>query len=93
MKKFYGVLFNRKKGTIVKSLEAYSSAMLKLFGMNNRNVSASRDFVVFDSETGEIAFYCEGKKDDFPTICRDMEGKNIDELCEGLREAMNDMNE
>ena len=88
MKKFYGVLFNRKKGTIVKSLEAYSSAMLKLFGMNNRNVSASRDFVVFDSETGEIAFYCEGKKDDFPTICRDMEGKNIDELCEGLREAL-----
>lgn len=88
MKKFYGVLFNRNKGTIVTTLEAYSSAMLKLFGMNNRNVSASRDFVVFDSKTGEIAFYCEGKKNDFPTICRDMEGKNIDDLCEGLREAL-----
>lgn len=92
MKKFYGVLFNRNKGTIVKSLEGYSSAMLKLFGMNNRNVSATRDFVVFDSETGEIVFYCEGKKNDFPTICRDMEGKNIKDLCEGLLEAMNEMN-
>lgn len=90
MKKFYGVLFNRNRGTIVTTLEAYSSAMLKLFGMNNRNVSVSRDFVVFDSETGEIVFYCEGKKNDFPNICRDIEGKNIDDLCEGLREAMNE---
>ena len=93
MKKFYGVLFNRKSGNIVKSLEAYSSAMLKLFGMNNRNVSATRDFVVFDSTTGEIAFYCEGKKNDFPTICRDMEGRNINEICEGLLDAMNEMND
>ena len=93
MKKFYGVLFNRNKGTIIKSLEAYSSAMLKLFGMNNRNVSATRDFVVFDSVTGEIVFYCEGKKNDFPNICRDMEGRNINEICEGLLDAINEMNE
>ena len=92
MKKFYGVLFNRKTGNIVKSLEAYPSAMLKLFGMNNRNVSATRDFVVFDSVTGEIVFYCEGKKNDFPNICRDMEGRNINEICEGLLDAMNEMN-
>lgn len=88
MKKFYGVLFNRKTGKIVTTLEGVSSAMLKLFGMNNRNVSSSRDFVVFDAATGEIVFYCEGKKNDFPTICRDMEGKNIDDLCAGLREAL-----
>ena len=88
MKKYYGVLFNRKTGKIVTTLEGVSSAMLKLFGMNNRNVSATRDFVVFDSETGEIIFYCEGKKNDFPTIYRDMEGKNIDDLCTGLREAL-----
>lgn len=92
MKKFYGVLFNRKTGKIVKSLEGHSSAMLKLFGMNNRNVSATRDFVVFDATTGEIVFYCEGKKDDFPTICRDMEGKNINDFCEGLLDAMNEIN-
>jgi len=90
MKKFYGVLFNRNRGTIVKTLEGVSSAMLKLFGMNNRNVSATRDFVVFNADTGEIVFYCMGKKNDFPTICRDMEGKNIDELCAGLREALNE---
>lgn len=90
MKKFYGVLFNRKSGKIVTTLEGVSSAMLKLFGMNNRNVSATRDFVVFNSETGEIVFYCEGKKNDFPTIHRDMEGNNIDDLCAGLREALNE---
>ena len=92
MKKFYGILFNRKSGNVVKTLEGCSSAMLKLFGMNNRNVSATRDFVVFDSETGEIVFYCEGKKNDFPTIHRDMEGKNINDLCKGLLDAINEMN-
>ena len=92
MNKSYGVLFNRKSGRIIKSLEGYSSAILKLFGMNNRNVTSTRDYVVFDSVTGIISFYCEGKKNDFPTICDDMVGKNIDKLCEGLREAMNEIN-
>ena len=55
-------------------------------------VTSTRDYVVFDSVTGIISFYCEGKKNDFPTICDDMVGKNIDELCEGLREAMNEIN-
>lgn len=87
MSKYYGVLFNRKSGKIIKTLVAISSAMLKMFALQG-NVSATRDYVVFNAETGEIKFYCEGKKDDFPTICRDMEGKNIDELCAGLREAL-----
>lgn len=89
MDKYYGVLFNRKSGKIVKSLEGVSSAMLKLFALQG-NVSATRDYVVFNSRTGEIVFYCEGKKDDSPTICRDMEGTNIDKLCAGLREALNE---
>lgn len=87
MSKYYGVLFNRKSGKIIKTIEAISSAMLKMFALQG-NVSATRDYVVFNAETGEIKFYCEGKKDDCPTICRDMEGKNIDELCAGLREAL-----
>ena len=91
MDKFYGVLFNRKSGKIVKSLEGFSSAFLKLFALQG-NVSATRDYVVFNSRTGEIVFYCEGKKDDSPTICRDMEGKNIEELCAGLLDAMNETN-
>ncbi len=86
MDNFYGVLFQRKSGKIVKCIESCSSAMLKMYALNN--TSPTRDFVVFDGATGEISFYCEGKKNDFPTICRDMEGKNIDELCAGLREAM-----
>ena len=91
MDKYYGILFNRKSGRIVKSLEGFSSAFLKLFALQG-NVSATRDYVVFNSRTGEIVFYCEGKKDDSPTICRDMEGKNIEELCVGLLDAMNEAN-
>lgn len=87
MSKYYGVLFNRKSGKIIKTIEAISSALLTLFAMQG-NVSATRDYVVFNSETGEIVFYCEGKKNDFPTICDDMKGKNIDDLCAGLREAL-----
>lgn len=88
MDMYYAVLFNRKSGKIIKALSGFSSALLKLYGIQG-NVSATRDYVVFNSETGEISFYCEGKKNDMPTICKDMEGKNIDDLCEGLREAMN----
>lgn len=92
MDKFYGVLFNRKSGKIVKTLEGFSSAFLKLFALQG-NVTATRDYVVFNSRTGGITFYCEGKKDDSPTICRDMEGTNIDRLCAGLREALNEESE
>lgn len=88
MDKFYGVLFNRKSGKVVKTLEGVSSAMLKLFALQS-NVSSTRDYVVFNGTTGEIVFYCEGKKNDSPTICRDMEGKNINELAEGLLDALN----
>lgn len=88
MDKFYGVLFNRKTGKVVKTLEGVSSAFLKLFALQG-NVSSTRDYVVFKSTTGEIVFYCEGKKNDSPTICRDMEGKNINELAEGLLDALN----
>lgn len=88
MNKFYGVLFNRKSGKVVKTLEGVSSAMLKLFALQG-NVSSTRDYVVFNGTTGEIVFYCEGKKNDSPTICRDMEGKNINQLAEGLLDALN----
>lgn len=87
MDKYYGILFQRESGKIVKCIEAYSSAMLSMYALQG-NVSATRDYVVFNGTTGDISFYCEGKKNDFPNICRDMEGKNIDELCAGLREAI-----
>lgn len=87
MDMYYGVLFNRKSGKIVKVISGFSSALLRLYGIQG-NVSATRDYIVFNNETGEIVFYCEGKKNDMPTICKDMEGKNIDDLCAGLREAL-----
>lgn len=86
MDMYYGVLFN-KSGKIVKVISGFSSALLKLYGIQG-NVSATRDYVVFNNETGKIVFYCEGKKNDMPTICKDMEGKNIDDFCAGLREAL-----
>lgn len=87
MDKYYGMLFNRKSGKIIKSIEAFSSALLKMYALQG-NISATRDYVVFNGTTGEIVFYCEGKKNDSPTICRDMEGKNIEELCAGMLEAV-----
>lgn len=60
---------------IIKALSGFGSALLKLYGIQ-------------DDTTGEISFYCEGKKNDMPTICKDMEGKNIDDLCAGLRKAL-----
>lgn len=89
MRKHYGVLFNRNKGTIVKTLvDNNGSAFLKMFALQG-NVSATRDYVVFNAESGEIVGYYEGKKNDMPTICRDMEGMNIEDICKGLLEILN----
>ena len=71
-----GILFNRKSGKVVKMLEG-STSLLKLFAMNN--VSATRDYVVFDSE-GICQGYFEGKKNDLPNICNDMVGKKAEEF-------------
>lgn len=77
-KKHYGVLFNRKSGKIVKVLfDEHGSALLKMFAMNN--VSPSRDYIVFNTD-GIVVGYYEGKKGDLPTICRDMEGKKVEEF-------------
>lgn len=86
MKKHFGVLFNRKSGKIIKIIEGQSSALLKLFAMQG-NVSSTRDYVVFDEE-GTIHFYCEGKKNDMPTIQKDMEGSHIDTIASGLLETL-----
>ena len=86
MKMNYGVLFKRKSGEIVKVMNGYSSALMIGWALTG-NIKASEDFVVFD-EDGTINFYCEGKKDDMPNVCKDMEGKHIDTLCEGLLEAV-----
>jgi hypothetical protein len=71
-----GILFNRKNGKVVKTLTGHSS-LLKLFAMNN--VSATRDYVVFNAD-GICEGYFEGKKNDMPTICRDMVGKKAEDF-------------
>ena len=76
--KHYGVLFNRKNGKIVKVLfDEWGSALLKMFAMGN--VSPILDFIVFNEE-GVVVGYYEGKENDMPTICHDMEGKRVEEF-------------
>ena len=88
--KHYGILFNRKKGTIVKTIEDKNGCgLLMMAGLNI--TKPSQDYVVFDT-TGEIKAYYEGKKNDLPNICHDMVGRNIEELCEGLLEALESEN-
>lgn len=71
-----GILFNRKSGKVVKTLTGHAS-LLKLFAMNN--VSATRDYVVFNKD-GICEGYFEGKKNDMPTICNDMVGKKAEDF-------------
>lgn len=76
--KYYGILFTRKSGKVVKILEHdFGDAFLKMFAMNN--VSASRDYIVFSSD-GIVTGYYEGKKNDLPNICTDMVGKRIEDF-------------
>lgn len=78
MNKHYGVLFNRKSGKIVKVLfDEYGSAFLKMYALGN--VSSSRDYIVFSAE-GIVVGYYEGKKGDMPKICRDMEGRKVEDF-------------
>lgn len=71
-----GILFNRKSGKAVKTLTGHAS-LLKLFAMNN--VSATRDYVIFNAD-GICEGYFEGKKNDMPTICNDMVGKKAEDF-------------
>ena len=76
MKTSVGFLFNRKSGKVVKTLTG-NTAFLKLFAMGN--VSATRDYVIFNEE-GICEGYFEGKKGDMPKICNDMIGKQAEEF-------------
>ena len=76
--KYYGILFTRKSGKVVKILEHdFGDSFLKMYAMNN--VSPSRDYIVFNSN-GIVTGYYEGKKNDLPNICTDMNGKRIEEF-------------
>ena len=90
--KHYGVLFNRKSGKIVQTIEqGMGDAFLRMFALQGK-VSKTRDYVVFGAEDGIITYYAEGKANDMPTRCEDMEGKHIDTIAEGLLEGLNKMN-
>lgn len=87
--KHYGVVFNRKSGKIVTTLEHdYSDTFLRMYAMGN--LTKANDYVVFSATTGKITGYFEGKgKNDFPNVHEDMIGKNVNEICNGLLEALN----
>lgn len=77
--KYYGILFNRNSGKVVKVIEEnLGDAFLRMFALQG-NVSATRDYIVFGDD-GVVTFYAEGKKNDMPTICKDMEGKRVEDF-------------
>ena len=65
-------------------MEGLASSLLKLWGLQG-NVPKSCDYMVFD-EDGVILFYCKGEGKYMPTINSKMEGKNVNDLYEGLLE-------
>lgn len=73
-----GIVFNRKSGKPVTTLDGYVT-MLKMYGM--QNLTATRDYVVVGMEDNLIYAYMEGTgKGTFPKICKDMEGMNAKEI-------------
>ena len=66
--KHYGVVFNRKSGKIVTTLEHdYGDAFLRMYAMGN--LTKANDYVVFSATTGKITGYFEGKgKNDFTAV-------------------------
>lgn len=74
--------FSRKSGKIDTTMEGLGCGLMKMWALNN--TTSTKDTVIFDKEDGTIYGYYEGKKNDMPTICRDLEGRNIEELCEGI---------
>ena len=86
MEKYICIRFGRKSGKIDKTLEGISSAMLRLWAL--QNTPKTKDTIIFCLETGNIVFYCEGNESGFPKVHEDMEKRNIEDLCPGLLEVM-----
>lgn len=80
--KHYGVLFNKKSGKIVTTLESLGCGLLSLYALNH--ATKTRDFVIF-TEEGSIVKYYEGVGNgNCPKTWKEVEGKHIDTLCKGL---------
>lgn len=75
------IRFGRKSGKIDKVLDGIGIGMLELWGL--QNTTKTKDTVIFDKETGNIVAYYEGTEN-FPKVCDDMKGQNIERLCPGL---------
>lgn len=83
----YGLVkFNRNSGKIITSMTGYGTALMRLWVIQN-GLTKTQDCVIFNLQSGEIAYYFEGKgKQEFPLPCEDLEVTNIEELCPGLLE-------
>ena len=85
MEKFICLRFGRKSGKIDKSLEGLGCGMLQLWAL--QNTTKTKDTVIFSAETGKIKMYVEGREG-FPEVQKDMENRNIEELCPGILAAV-----
>ena len=90
LKTYCLVRFARRSGKIDMSLEGIGSGMLRLWAL--QNTTKTKDTIIFEKETGSVCWYYEGTGD-FPKVmdCEDEDLGNIEDYCEGLLEAVQDV--
>ena len=83
------VRFGKKSGKINKVLEGNGCAMLKLWAL--QNCTKSSNIVIFEKESGNIIYCCEGNGiGHTPTVIEDKgQFSNIEELAPGLLAVVN----
>lgn len=86
---FVLVKFSRKTGKIDLTMEGMWTALLRLWAI--QNITKTEDVIIFDQETGEIAYYIEGGEN-FPKITEsdDLDFTNIEDYCPGMLAAVSE---
>lgn len=86
MEPYVMIRFNRKSGKITLTMEALSSAMLRLAAL--QRTTKTTDSLIFGKETGQVVFYVHGSPDGrFPEVEKENLG-HIKDYCPGLLEAV-----
>ena len=90
LKTYCLVRFVRKSGKIDMSLEGIGTGMLRLWAL--QNTTKTKDTIIFEKSTGTVCWYYEGTGD-FPKVSdyEDEDLGNIEDYCEGLLEAVQEV--
>lgn len=86
MEPYVMIRFNRKSGKITLTMEALSSAMLRLAAL--QRTTKTTDSLIFGKETGQVVFYVHGSPDGRFPETEDTNLGNIERYCPGLLAAI-----